>query len=379
MLRPLTGVIDISWPLRYFSNCPKIAFELPIPHATSLRSRPESCAFVTISGTVVGCTSAQSSKAFGNNVTAPQVTTQVYSKPPFFIVGAQRSGTTMLRLMLNSHRNLAVPFESKFVAEFYKRLDDYGDLKRSENRLRLLHDIQQHEAVRRGHLIAATDEQLVLDVSSYPELLARIFSCYASKSGKSRWGDKTPSYVTDIPLLRLLFPECRILHIVRDGRDVAQSMARVSWGSSHVPHLAMDWRRKATLGHKTGITLGRHYLLIRYEHLVLRAEETLKQVCTFLEEPYDPGMLQYHVKAQQEMPSDSMQWHRSSVKPPDPSKVFAWKRDMSQTDKIIFEQLAGDALDLFGYERVTDGPTLRSRLKSVYYRVFRFCYQSVSV
>jgi hypothetical protein len=116
-----------------------------------------------------------------------------------------------------------------------------------------------------------------------------------------------------------------------------------------------------------GTILGHHYCEIRYEDLVRSPEGTLRRICDVLDEPYHPRMLQYHASAESEMPAESLAFHQNSIKAPDPSLVFAWKRRMSVADRIIFEQTAGDALDLFGYEREHRGSTLGSRLKNVYY------------
>ena len=67
------------------------------------------------------------------------------------------------------------------------------------------------------------------------------------------------------------------------------------------------------------------------------------------------------------MPAYSMKWHGASVSPPDETKVFAWKEKMSLSDQILFDEIAGPALELFGYERVNHPATLSSRLKRVYY------------
>jgi len=295
----------------------------------------------------------------------------VHARPPFFIVGAHRSGTTMLRLMLNKHRSIAIPFESAFIPSFYRKLNEYGDLREAENLARLLHDIGEQEFVRKGKLIADPAAILSDRVSSYAELVDSIFASYAKRAGKIRWGDKTPGYLTEVDVLRSLFPDCRIIHLVRDGRDVALSLSNVSWGSSNLPRVAQDWRWKTILAHKMGRLLGDQYLLVRYEDLVLQTENTLRRICLFLEEPYDASMLDYHRTSTQEMPESSMQWHTTSVKPPDPSKLFLWKQKMTESDQIIFDQLAGDALELFGYENVHRNPTVRSRFKSLYYTIIR--------
>jgi hypothetical protein len=289
------------------------------------------------------------------------------SPTPFFIVGAQRSGTTMLRLMLNQHPEIVVPFESGFITVFYRKLGKYGELSNAENLRRLLSDIQAYPLVKKGQLIGDPAAVLAHPIHNYADLVRAIFATHAHDKGKQRWGDKTPSYVTDLEVLWALFPGCHIIHMVRDGRDVALSNRSLEWGIRSLPRAAEDWRWKTVLGHKIGTVLGRHYLELRYEELVLRTEYALGSVCDFLRVPYDSRMLAYPETGAREMPKESLDWHRNSVKAPNPSLVYNWKQNMSIADRIIFEQIAGDALDIFGYEREGQPSTLGSRLKNLYY------------
>ena len=290
-----------------------------------------------------------------------------FKSAPFFIVGAHRSGTTLLRLILNNHPHLAVPFESVFIPVFYKNLREYGDLSLKENLSRLIYDIGMLSRDKKGELVQDPEAILSLPISNYAGLVDAIFMEYAERKGKRRWGDKTPSQVMELDILWKLFPDCRVIHLVRDGRDVALSLRRISWGSAHIPRVAADWRWMTILGRKMGAFLGDHYLEVRYEDLVLKPEETLRRICAFLEEPYHEDLLRFHVTAEKEMPSESMKWHQNSVKPPDPSKVFMWKHQMSLADRFIFEQIAGPELELFGYIRENHPRTWRSRLKTLYY------------
>lgn len=294
-------------------------------------------------------------------------TESVTQKPPFFIVGAHRSGTTMLRLMLNNHPHLAVPYESDFITLFYHKLPEYGDLGRQDNVTKLLHDICANPHVKKGKLIEDPQEILAHPITTYADLVQEIFTTYAQKKGKQRWGDKTPGYVTELDVVWKLFPGCRIVHLVRDGRDVAVSLRGLEWGSSHIPSVAEDWRWKTTLGHKVGAVLGEHYLEVHYEDLVLKTAETLRTICAFLQEPYDEALLAFHERAEGEMPAESIKWHQNSVRPPDPNIVYAWKHKMSIADRIIFEDIAGPTLAMFGYECEHHQNTLASSLKRLYY------------
>ena len=289
-------------------------------------------------------------------------------KQPFFILGSQRSGTTMLRLMVNSHPRLAVPHETAFMTVFYPRLGDYGDLSQRENAARLLDDISRHPLVVRGRHIADREAILAYPISNFPDLIDAIMTEYAKAQGKSRWGDKTPYYTPDIDILWRLFPNSKFIHLVRDGRDVALSLRGISWSSRSIPRLAEDWRWKTTLCHKVGSVLGPdRFLEMKYEDLVRSSESCLRRICDFLDEPFAPEMLSYHESAREVVPGESLQWHGNSVRPPDPNKLFAWKREFSLADRTIFEKVAGSALDLFGYERENLQSSIASKLKNLYY------------
>ncbi|MGE0383623.1 MAG: sulfotransferase [Gammaproteobacteria bacterium] len=292
--------------------------------------------------------------------------TPAQPRPPFFVVGAQRSGTTMLRLMLNSHPRIAVPFESEFLRP-WADIGRYGDLREPASARRLLEALGQDPWTKKGEIIADPEAVLRRPIASYGDLLDAVFRCYAERRGKTRWGVKTPGYVTELDAIHAIFPAGQIIHLVRDGRDVALSYRQISWGTPHVARVADDWRMKVTLGRKMGRMLGSQYMEVRYEDLVRDPAAQLGRICEFIGEPYDPAMLDYHTQGEREMPADSMQWHRNSVSPPDEGKVNAWRREMPLADQIIFQDLAGDALDLFGYERVRDKARVRVLLRRLYY------------
>jgi len=286
---------------------------------------------------------------------------------PFFVVGAQRSGTTMLRLMLNAHSRLCVPFESVFIPVFYRELHRYGDLRELNRMEKLLRDIQHNPWVIKGSLV--TDTQAILDRNpkTYSELVDIILSELARSEGKVRWGDKTPGYVLDLDVLRALFPNCRVIHLVRDGRDVARSLAGLSWGSRDLVQNAVDWRWKVMMGRKMGNMMGEDYLEVHYEDLVRNPQVNLENICSFIGEAFEPGMLSYADSAEQHMPNHSLKWHRSSVAAPDVGKVEGWRKAMSLSDQIIFEQIAADALDVFGYPCIRHKPTIGSRVRFARY------------
>jgi len=155
---------------------------------------------------------------------------------------------------------------------------------------------------------------------------------------------------------------------VRDGRDVALSQTGISWLPSNIPQIAADWRHKTTICHKVGSVLPKgHFLEVRYEDLVSRPEDTLTAICDFLGERYSEAMLSYHDTAESVVPRESLKWHRNSVRPPDPRKIGRWKQELSRTDRVLFEQIAGDTLERFGYARERLPNSLASRIRNAVY------------
>ena len=288
---------------------------------------------------------------------------------PFFVVGAQRSGTTMFRLMLNQHSRLCVPFESAFIPDFYRRLHEFGDLSRKDNMAALLAEIRRHPFVEKGRLVPDADAVMARNPFDYAGLVDAIFAVNTLRRGKRRWGDKTPGHVLDMDVLWHLFPGCRFVHLVRDGRDVAGSLRTLSWGSRDLVKSARDWSWKVTLGRKMGEMIPGHYLEVRYEALVCEPVRTLARVCDFLGESFESAMLDYHESAENEMPASSVRWHRTSTRAPDRAKVQSWRGSMGLSDQIVFDQVAGNALELFGYERTPKRPTIRSRIRFARYAI----------
>ena len=173
----------------------------------------------------------------------------------------------MLRLMLNSHPKFAVPFESDFLSVYNNLLDD-GNLGDQRNVGQELDALKEEPLTKRGGIIEDPQAILAHSINGFSALIDAVFSEYARRRGKLRWGVKTPHYVAELNRLWHLFPGCRFVHLVRDGRDVALSLQGVSWGSKHIPTVAEDWRWKVTLGRKMGGMIREHYLEVRYEDLI---------------------------------------------------------------------------------------------------------------
>jgi hypothetical protein len=270
---------------------------------------------------------------------------------PFFVLGAARSGTTMLRLMLNRHSRLAIPFESHFLRQILAELpadraldareaERFAELVTTERNFRSWH--LDGEEVRRE--LKARAPALLSD------LVDALYRMEIVRSGKPRWGDKTPMYYVCWRQLMGLFPESRLVHIVRDGRDVDLSLERVGWHGPTASHRARYWQDRVEMAHAAARELGpERNLVIRYEDLVLEARATLELVCDFLREAFEPAMLEFFTDAAAHICDIDGDVHGKLHRPPRPDDVGRWRREMPVARQREFEAIAGSGLRAMSY------------------------------
>jgi hypothetical protein len=287
--------------------------------------------------------------------------------PPVFIVGCGRSGTSLLRNLLRAHPRMTFPDESHFIPTFYRA---YGDPTSSREACKLARIILKLWWVRKWGL-SVTPESFA-DCRSFREVVSRLFEAYAQKANKERWGDKTPSYVLNIPTLLELFSDCQIIHIYRDGRDVALSQFKhPSAQSRNALIAATNWKHRVSVGREIGSTLPAHqYTEVRYESLISEPESTLRAVCDFLDEPFSPAMLRPNYLDRKAVGRVFGPSHKLDVATEDivESNQQKWKRQMSVRDRALFESIAGTLLEELGYETEGHGHT-PSTLERSFWRV----------
>jgi hypothetical protein len=261
---------------------------------------------------------------------------------PFFVVGCPRSGTTLVRTILDGHSRLSIPPESHFVLALTRRglrgaatLDDI-----------LAHpqlaawDVDE-EALRHSVERAAP--------ASYPELVSAVFDWYAASQGKPRWGDKTPGYVSYLGQLLKVFPDAQFVHVLRDGRDAVASLSEQAWGPKRPVVGALWWRRKVGAGRRAGARMGPdRYLELRLEDLIADPEREVGDLCAFLGEEFEPGMLDFPARARSLFAEDDVVTTR--VRQPLAPGVRDWRAGMSVREQRAVEALCHRQLERLGYE-----------------------------
>jgi sulfotransferase family protein len=286
--------------------------------------------------------------------------------PAPFIVGMTRSGTTLLRLMLDSHPELTIPPETHFIPDLigaFNRGDDTPETILpifTENRRWGDFGLSEKD------LLKALKGVEPLDKPSYP---ARVFyQLYAKKQGKKRWGDKTPGYATKLRRIQRTLREAHFIHMIRDGRDVALSLEQRQTGLT-TEQVARRWRHRINRTRRAAKEVP-NYIEVRYEDLVTNPEATLERVCQFLKLDYHPKMLEYHRRAEdrlseieRELPQEEekrglsaesrVEAHQLTSEPPRADHVALWKERMSQEDLAVFDEHAGELLTELGYGTAT--------------------------
>jgi hypothetical protein len=226
---------------------------------------------------------------------------------PLFVVGMPRSGTKLLRTLLNQHPNISIlSVESEFLPSWQKSWASFGPLSEWANfekfyswTTKLTYFYLYREEV--GEQISARvwfeSCKGKFDIATVFEALARHDSGTA-KTTDVIWGDKSPSYVRSISFLNSIYPDARFIHIVRDVRDYAISLKR-GFGKDPL-RSAQRWSDDVHEGNAQGKRLGDRYKLVRYEELVATPEITLRSLCKFLEIDFKSDLLRLKKPAEQE-------------------------------------------------------------------------------
>jgi Sulfotransferase family len=282
--------------------------------------------------------------------------------PYLFVVGCPRSGTTLLGRMLDAHPDIAVIHEGRFAPDWFERrrgLTEDG-LVTPE----LVERLAEHPPFENVSVERAELEGLLAENGrmTYADFVARVFDIHGRAHRKRIVGDKTPHYVRSLPTLHSLWPWARIVHLIRDGRDVALSVlawrkvterggsvARFpSFRDDPVATVACWWEWLVRLGREDGAALGSDiYAEVRYESLVSRPAAECERLCRFLGVAYDEAMLSFHEGRERSDPDlDAKKaWRR--VTP----GLRNWRAEMRPADVERFEETAGSLLDELGYER----------------------------
>ncbi|MGH9026753.1 MAG: sulfotransferase family protein [Acidimicrobiia bacterium] len=281
------------------------------------------------------------------------------SNSPFFVVGCPRSGTTLMRVMLDSHPRLAVPRETHFVV---------GLAIRSRRHPVTVEDIVSNPRFSELGLEPDVVRAAVArdQPSDYAQLVASVFRTYATSHRKPRWGDKTPGYLAYMPLLLEMYPDAQFVHMIRDGREVAASLSEQAWGPRTAIGGAYWWRRKVRDGRAAGRELpAGTYMEVRLDELIAEPETHLRRVCGFLDEDYFAEMLDYPERMR--TPGMHHPVHGRHLERLPTADLRDWRAGRSELEQHAIETVCRSQLKELGY------PTESRSLRAL---VYAWCVRS---
>ena len=250
------------------------------------------------------------------------------SERPIFIVGTQRSGTTLMRLILDSHPRIAIGHESGFMRAVAatKRLPGY---------------IYGAGWYRR---FGVDDEDMNRRLRDF---YSSIFERHARLQRKPRWGEKTPDNIFLIEGMRAIWPEAQFLCTVRHPAAVVASLARWNWEFDR----ALDYWLSAYAAAQGAAHLGdSSWHWVRYEDLVTEPRDTLARVLDYLDEPWSDDLL-LHARIQRSRGGPaSVEGDTRKDRPIDTESLDSWRSQLSSRQVSRIEETAGRALDVLGYD-----------------------------
>jgi len=254
---------------------------------------------------------------------------------PIFIGGQRRSGTSLFRVLLNRHPRIACGPEAKILqdpqlAEWHERLAGEWEER-----------IDRH-----GFGRDVVDRCMAV-------LVSQLFTDYARREGKERWAEKSPGNILVIDYLFRLFPRAQFIHVIRDPRDTYCSIRerarrdRPDWEKFHPSRATRDWCNVIVAG-QPWRSRPDQYLEIRYEDLVHDTEGCLRRVMAFLNEPWDPCLLD--VEADKAEARQDQQVRRGPITA---QSIGRWRAELTDTEVKKIERVAGGLMAGLGY-----GPAL---------------------
>lgn len=268
---------------------------------------------------------------------------------PFFIIGSGRSGTTLLRLILSGHSRLHIPPETWFILTLVRELPLTAELTPAQVD-RAVEIITQDY---RWPDMEITAEDLhrwavALRRPKLVDVINLVYDWHRARSGKPRFGDKTPTYFEIVPELSALYPDAKFIHLVRDGRDVAISWIDLDYDryyqcSKFEWALVMKARPKILNG-----PFARQMLEVKYEDLVADLEKTMREICTFLDEEFEPAMLHWQSRIGL-VPQRERHIHGRLSQPVSRDAIGIWRKRLTAAECFAMESCLHEDLCRLGY------------------------------
>jgi hypothetical protein len=276
---------------------------------------------------------------------------------PLFIIGTERSGSNLLRLVLDAHPDITVP-HPPHVMNYFSHLESrYGDLGDRANRLRLAEDIAHLVAIHIHPWDITPDPARMADEADPPDLFGLFLALYdqhLQHTGLRRWGCKSTFMIHHVDRILARFPRAGLVWLVRDPRDVAVS-ARKSVFSPCDPRLsARLWAQQQAHGLALEERLPGRVHRLHYEALITDPEPTIRAVCAHLQEDFHPQMLQFSKTDNARKIAKMMDSWKNADAGFLAGNTQKWRRELTDVEVRAVEEECGEVMEALSYPRSTD-------------------------
>lgn len=282
-------------------------------------------------------------------------------------IGTQRSGSNLLRLMLNQFDEISAPHPPHILRTFTELIPLYGDLEKSANFRLLAGDIIEWVKVNPvPWLNWHADLDQILNISRGPSLVHLFEAVYQSKAKSDNanyWCCKSLANVAYVDELETAGIHPKYIHLVRDGRDTAASFKKAIVGPKHIYSLANKWSKEQKLAREVSESYPERYLLVKYENLIDKPEEELRKICDYLDVGFDTRALEYFTSVESENTARSGEMWKNVVNPVLQTNKQKFKLTLTDWEIALFQFIAGEELSTFGYaleETITQIDSLTS-------------------
>ncbi len=253
----------------------------------------------------------------------------------FTVVGVGRSGTSLLMTMLDSHPQLALPPETQFLSRHVVK-HPYATLAETQRRLR-----QEVNYQRLGISLSEFLDPFIKGEIPFSNTQAyrRIFELWSERTGLKCIGDKSPKNIEFLPVIKKLYPVAKVIHIIRDPRDVFLSRTKAGWcAGRHRVLQTLAYRAQFDQARLSGSMLfGKNYLEIHYESLLSAPDVTLGKVCEFLNVPFKKAMLDHRASAETHVFPEEIDWKRQVLGPLLQDNKNKWKQELTSRQIAYIE------------------------------------------
>lgn len=292
---------------------------------------------------------------------------------PVFVVGCPRSGTSLLYHMILSSGDFAVfPSESGAFCFLGPKFPNLGSLR--ERRSLLEFWVQSGCFADSGLERSSIESRVLEECTNIGHFLRIVMEAMCRQQGVRRWAEKSPAHALYIPDIKRLIPDSLIVHIIRDGRDVALSLANFArihpylWdGGKTLLALGIYWKWMVRRARIAGRQIDPDYYELHYEDLVQNPADTLSKLSRFIDHDLDYARILRAGIGSVSQPESSFQEVKSAV---DFNPVGRWKQKYSPQELAKFESFVGDCLEEFGYTLASDPSNLRCSLPRIITRAF---------